>query len=256
MVIINPHNHTELENVPIKIQNTAPKEKRRKLRRGLKILPNLFTLANAFFGFCAMVLAFHKNPQAAAYCILLGASMDSLDGRIARLTQSTSPLGMQLDSLADAITFCLAPAFVIYVNNQGQSSLLIFFACAFYLLAGLFRLARFNVTSQQQITFFMGLPTTLSGCFLAISILSLPLREFEFYTTFLMLTLAILMVSKWRFPTFKKASKRWIFTSATVIGVTTATFGFNRVLFVLYILYFTLGFFETIRIRFSKNISR
>jgi CDP-diacylglycerol---serine O-phosphatidyltransferase len=258
MITVNPveeHSHVE-DSSDFRMVEVQPKEKRRRLRRSLKLLPNLFTLANAFFGFCAIVFAAHKNPHAAAYCILLGASMDALDGRIARLIHSTSPLGMQLDSLADAITFCLAPAFIIYICNPDPMSVFVFLSCAFYLLAGVFRLARFNITSQQQTTYFIGLPTTLAGCFLAIALLSFPIMEYELYITLLMTALAMLKISRWRFPTFKQASKRWVFSAIMLIGATTATFGFNRVLFVLYVIYFALGAFETMRIRFSKNLSQ
>jgi CDP-diacylglycerol--serine O-phosphatidyltransferase len=232
-------------------------EKKRRFRRSLKVLPNLFTLSNAFFGFCAIVFAAHKNPQAAAYCILLGASMDALDGRVARLTQNTSALGMQLDSLADAVTFCLAPAFMLYMWSDGlQPSLINLFCCGFYLLAGIFRLARFNVTSSQQTSYFLGLPTTLAGCFLATAILSFPLSQYAVFTPVLMTLLGYLMVSRWRFPTFKQASKRWLLSSCMLIAVTVATFGCNRVLCCLYGLYLLWGIAGTLYQRCAKSQTR
>ncbi|MBM3886693.1 CDP-diacylglycerol--serine O-phosphatidyltransferase [Candidatus Dependentiae bacterium] len=261
MVIINrieqssnvgPSNH----DVEQRIIDGAPlpKEKRRRLRRSLKLLPNLFTLGNAFFGFCALIFAAHNHPQAAAYCILLGASMDALDGRIARLTNSTSPLGMQLDSLADAVTFCVAPAFVIYMLNFHHGYTLGFLSCAFYMLAGIFRLARFNITHQAQSSFFLGLPTTFAGCALALSILSFSLSDHLFFMALLMINLGYLMVSRWRFPSFKHASKKWLFPALIIIGVVIATFEFNKVLLGLYGAYLLLGFISTFWLRhFNKS---
>ncbi len=257
MVIIErtEESTTETQDVDLRASNDSqPKEKRRRLRRSLKLLPNLFTLANAFFGFCALVLAAHNNPEAAAYCILLGASMDALDGRIARLINSTSQLGMQLDSLADAVTFIVAPAFMVYMLDLNQGSVLGFLSCAFYLLAGVFRLARFNISSQTQSVFFLGLPSTIAGCALALAILSFPLRDHTFITTLIMVFLGYLMVSRWRFPSFKQASKRWIFPVMILIGVTTATFGFNRVLLVLYGVYLVLGLISTLRLKYAKTL--
>jgi CDP-diacylglycerol--serine O-phosphatidyltransferase len=242
--------YVELQNS----NNSQPKEKRRRLRRSIKLLPNLFTLGNAFFGFCALVLAAHNNPEAAAYCILLGASMDALDGRIARLINSTSQLGMQLDSLADAVTFIVAPAFMVYMLDHNQGSVLGFLSCAFYLLAGIFRLARFNISSQTQSVFFLGLPSTIAGCALALAILSFPLKDHAFFTTLIMIFLGYLMVSRWRFPSFKQASKRWIFPVMILIGVTTATFGFNGVLLVLYGAYFIAGLISTLRLKYAKTL--
>lgn len=232
------------------------KEKRRRLKRSLKLLPNLFTLGNAFFGFCALIFAANKNPYAASYCILLGASMDALDGRIARLTHSTSPLGMELDSLADAISFCLAPAFMMYMWDFNVGNILGFIGSSFYFLAGLFRLARFNVTSQTQTSYFLGLPTTIAGCCIATISLIFPLKEHEFLASLLLITLGYLMVSRLRFPTFKQASKRGIFTTLMVVGVVTATLGFNKTFFFLGVGYFILSLVSTLRLRAPRSTPR
>ncbi len=253
-------NHTEqpLENHLVTQNDTQPqgKERRRRLKRSLRLLPNIFTLGNAFFGFCAIVLAAHQNQHAAAYCILLGASMDALDGRIARLTNNTSPLGMQLDSLSDAITFCVAPAFMMYMLDFGTSSVFGFLGSAFYLLAGVFRLARFNVTSLSQSSYFLGLPSTIAGCCLATAALTIPLQEHNCLIAPILIILGYLMVSRWRFPTFKQTSKRGIFTSITVISVVTLTFGFHRTFFVLSLAYFVLGIISTIQHKRMRAAAR
>lgn len=223
--------------------------RRRRLRKSLSLLPNIFTLGNAFFGFSAIVFAALKNPYAAAYCILFGASLDALDGRIARLTKSTSPLGMQLDSLADAVSFCLAPAFLFYFWDLGpDSSPIIFFTSAFYALAGLFRLARFNITSDNQTTYFLGLPSTLAGCSIATLTLSFPvIKEYEILSSFILLCLGYLMISTWRFPSFKKTSKKSFVKTVIFIGVVALTLGFHKAFLVLGASYLTFGFFISVR---------
>jgi len=82
--------------------------------RGVSIIPHLFTLGNAFFGFISIIFASQGLFVAASHFILMGALMDALDGRIARLLQAESPIGVELDSLCDAITFCLSPAILMY----------------------------------------------------------------------------------------------------------------------------------------------
>ena len=255
MVIIE---HLEKQNLTIEnnnAENQAPlgKEKRRRLRRSLKLLPNLFTLCNAFFGFCALVLSAHKYPQAAAYFILFGASMDALDGRIARLTQSTSQLGMQLDTLADAVTFIVAPAFMMYMMDFNRSTLLGFLACAAYVLAGIFRLARFNVLSRIQTANFVGLPSTLAGCALAFAVLSIQLNDYPLASWLVIVLLSYLMVSRWHFPAFKKASMRGTLTALILVGVTIATLGFNHVLLLLYCAYLLIGITRTLYMKHSKK---
>lgn len=248
MVIIDrseQHNQIEFAALGTDSQHFG-KSRRRRLGRSLKLLPNIFTLSNAFFGFCAIVLVAQKNPQAAAYCILLGASMDALDGRIARLTNSASPLGMQLDSLSDAITFCVAPAFMMYLWDSASSDAFGFISSAIYLLAGIFRLARFNITSQLQTTYFLGLPSTLAGCFVAAIVLSVPIQDYAHLPELLMITLAYLMVSRWRFPTFKLASKRRMFMFVMTTGVTIMVLGLNKTFIGICFGYFAFSIVSTL----------
>lgn len=257
MVVTNFPNSTNDTTTAVFHKNELPpaqgKERRRRLKKSLKLLPNIFTLSNAFFGFCALVFSAQRNPQAAAYCILLGASMDALDGRIARLTHNTSPLGMQLDSLSDAISFIVAPAFMICMWDFSPDNIVIFCASSLYLLAGIFRLARFNVTSQTQLNYSLGLPSTLAGCALAAATLTFPLKDNEFLLPIIMVSLAYLMVSKWRFPTFKQASKKGLFTSSVVLAVATVTLGFTHTFFVLIMLYLAISAATTFRLKQTKQ---
>ncbi|MFA6527078.1 MAG: CDP-diacylglycerol--serine O-phosphatidyltransferase [Candidatus Babeliales bacterium] len=227
--------------------------RRFKLRRGVRALPNILTLGNAFFGFCSIVATAQGDLFAGAYFILIGALMDGLDGRVARFAGVTSDLGLQLDSLCDGISFCLAPAFLVYywqLHNLGFVGLV---GASFFLLMGLLRLARFNITHDEQTVYFLGLPTTIAGCFLATlslnmqsHIYSLGHAEIFFFVT---LTLAMLMISKIYFPTFKHMRKSYYSWAFAMFLAFTIIMGLLKVLFVLFMLYFIFTFAECLRRR-------
>lgn len=124
------------------------------------IIPNLFTLANLFSGFSAIVFIADGMMFKAALFILLAGIFDALDGVVARLTKSTSELGVELDSLCDAVSFGVAPAFMLYssyFHALGEIGLLI---ASLPALAGVFRLARFNaeLTGFADKEYFTGMP--------------------------------------------------------------------------------------------------
>lgn len=205
-----------------KAKLTAVK-KTKTYQNGTRCLPFLFTFANAFLGLVAIIQASEKNYTTAIYCLMAAAAMDMFDGRIARAFGAESRLGCELDSLADAISFCLAPCMVLYSwypGNVGYTGLL---ALGLYLFAGIFRLAKFNIITANSenscSTNFIGLPTPIA----AFSILSLVLYShwilshsvrFMLYkrVPFIIITsIAILMVSSIPFPSFKKIQRLSIF---------------------------------------------
>ena len=234
--------------------------RRQMLRRGLHVLPNLFTLGNAFFGFLSIVFSSHLNFVGAAYCIILGALMDMLDGRTARFVGVSSELGMQLDSLCDVISFCLAPAFLMYRWQLCKIEMLGFFACACFLLAGVLRLARFNITSKEQSVFFLGLPTTIAGCFLVTLFLNIADTTISLKTSFLLMVLmvflAYLMISSVRFPTFKRVAKSWYVLAAISIIASVTVMGLMKVALLFFILYLvvSISYFIFIRRKEIGNI--
>lgn len=227
------------------------------LQKGLRILPNLFTLGNAFFGFCSIVFASYGDLVAAAYFILLGALMDGLDGRIARYAHVTSEFGMQLDSLCDGISFGLAPAMLVYVWQLKKMGGAGFIACAIFLLAGLLRLARFNLTSTQQSRFFLGTPIPIAGCFLATLVLNtknLTLHPSAIILLLLLvLTLAGFMVSSIPFPTFKQLSRSTYTVGLIALSVVATTMGLTKLLLILFIAYFLFALEEFFRARFQTS---
>jgi CDP-diacylglycerol--serine O-phosphatidyltransferase len=137
-------------------------------RRGIYILPNLFTSGALFFGFFAIVQGMGKRFDVAAIAIFIAMVLDGLDGRVARLTRTQSAFGAQYDSLADMVSFGAAPALVVYVwaleplGKWGWMAAFLYCACA------ALRLARFN--TQLEVAdkrFFTGLPSPAAASLVA-----------------------------------------------------------------------------------------
>ena len=231
----------------------TPNPERRGLRKGVYLIPSLFTAANIGMGFYAVMAAvrgfqFVGNGthvdllQASAYldnaakAIGWALLFDMLDGRLARITKTTTEIGVQLDSIADVVTFGLAPAVLAYVWGYGAtlqegSSLhsLAWFLSFMYLMCGGFRLARFNVqasrprilaegTIKTDKKSFVGLPIPVAGGLIAAIIHFAPVplvyygpERAQIYTLLLMAlvgVLGVLMVSTLRFSSFKTVGTR------------------------------------------------
>lgn len=124
------------------------------LRKSLFILPNLFTLASVFCGYYAITLAVENASNEAFYraALLLVFAMlfDTIDGRVARLTRTQSAFGVQLDSLADVMSFGLAPAVLVYQWSLREFGIVGILLAFFYLACGTIRLARFNVLATEE----------------------------------------------------------------------------------------------------------
>ena len=140
----------------------------RKRRKGIFILPNLFTLAALFGGFYAIVMSINGQFDMAAVGIFCAMVLDSLDGRIARMTNTQSAFGEQMDSLSDMVSFGAAPAIIAYVwalkdlGRWGWIAAFVYCACA------ALRLARFNVnTSVVDKRYFQGLPSPAAAALVA-----------------------------------------------------------------------------------------
>lgn len=179
------------------------------IRRGVYVLPSLFTLANMVCGFYAIVLAIHGDFLNAALAIIAAYVADALDGRIARMTGTTSEFGVEFDSLADLCTFCIAPAILIYMRWLSDIPRL-GWVCAFvYVACGAIRLARFNAhDTTTDSTYFNGLPSPVASAG-AVSLILLDERIFPGEThaatvaPWACVIMAILMVSSIRYPSFK-----------------------------------------------------
>jgi CDP-diacylglycerol--serine O-phosphatidyltransferase len=140
----------------------------RKRRRGIYILPNLFTTAALFAGFYAIVQAMNNRFEYSAVAIFLAMILDGLDGRVARLTHTQSEFGAEYDSLSDMVSFGVAPALVIYEWALKGLGKLGWFAAFIYCAGTAMRLARFNTNIDVvDKRFFQGLPSPAAAALIA-----------------------------------------------------------------------------------------
>jgi CDP-diacylglycerol--serine O-phosphatidyltransferase len=129
-------------------------------RQGIFLFPSLLTTGNLFCGFFSLLLAAQHRFTEAALVILVAMVMDLLDGRVARLMKATSQFGVEYDSLADVVSFCVAPAFLLYAFALQPLGRAAWFGAFLFLVCGALRLARFNVqTGSADRRFFVGLST-------------------------------------------------------------------------------------------------
>jgi len=139
----------------------------RPRRKGIYILPNLFTLAALFGGFYAIVMAMNGQFEQAAYGIFIAAVLDSLDGRVARMTNTQSAFGEQMDSLSDMVSFGAAPALIVYEWALKGLGKLGWIAAFVYCSGAALRLARFNTNiTVVDKRFFQGLPSPAAAAVL------------------------------------------------------------------------------------------
>ena len=199
-------------------------ERGRHFRRGASILPSLFTTGNLFLGFWSIVKTLDGRFAEAAPLIGGAVVLDVLDGRIARLTNTQSEFGAQFDSLADAVSFGVAPALLAYcwalqtVPRAGWPAAFLFVAC------GVLRLARFNV--QRHVVdarFFVGLPIPAGAAQIAAIVFVVPGRITEHWAAVALLALVVavsfLMVSTFRYRSFKGFDLRRRRSYISVLGI-------------------------------------
>ncbi len=171
--------------------------------RFTKSIPNMFTLGNLFCGFLSIGYAANGSYKNAAILILIGMMLDSMDGRLARMLKADSALGKELDSLADIVTFGVAPSFLVYYTYFYQFGLIGLMIAGLFPLFGAYRLARFNISSSKgSQNYFVGVPITAAGGILALITLFGELIP-NIVTTVLFTSLSFLMVSKVRIPSLK-----------------------------------------------------
>ncbi len=136
-----------------------------KFRQGIQIIPNVFTLGNAFFGLCSVIFAAQQSWIAASFCVFVGGLMDALDGQIARFVRASSAFGLQLDSLCDAITFCLAPAFLIYIWQLKRLGAIGLIVCGLFWLQVYFALPNLILLTVSNLIILSVFPLLLLHVF-------------------------------------------------------------------------------------------
>lgn len=177
------------------------------------VIPNMFTALNMFSGFLSIIYTSQSNYIYAGWLIIVAAIFDTLDGVMARLTKSSSELGVELDSLSDVVSFGAAPSFLVYQFYFYQFDAAGIIISSLPLIAGGFRLARFNV---QLVGFdkkhFTGLPIPSAALTIATFILSFGSSNYSFLHDKILLPmvliLSFLMVSKIRYETIPKFSSQ------------------------------------------------
>jgi CDP-diacylglycerol--serine O-phosphatidyltransferase len=181
---------------------------RERLSRGLFVLPTLFTVGNLFCGYLSIWCSIRGTFEIAAYLIIIAAVLDALDGRIARLTHSASEFGEEYDSLADLVSFGVAPAVLAYSWGLSDFSRLGWLVSFLFVVCGSMRLARFNIqTHVVDKKYFIGLPIPAAAATLSALVLATPepLVDRVWMTGLLAVTIVLsyLMISTIRYRSFK-----------------------------------------------------
>ncbi len=223
---------------------------RQRMSMHIYVLPNILTTANMFFGFFAIIQAIRGDFLFSAYSIVAAAVFDLLDGRVARLTHSTSQFGAEYDSLCDLVSFGVAPALLLYLwalqpfERGGWVVSFLFAAC------GALRLARFNV--QKGIiekAYFQGLPIPMAAGIVASSVIAFtdlgisPARSW--FLLSMTALLAFVMVSNIRYRSFKdldlKQRLPFTYLVLAVLLLTVVVLRHEIMIFVLFLGYALLG---------------
>ena len=177
--------------------------------RGVYLLPNLFTMGNLFCGFFAMISAIKGDYGTAASAIIIANVFDILDGKVARMMKATSRFGMEFDSLADLVSFGVAPALLIFQWSLSSFGRFGWLAAFLFVACGALRLARYNVQAEtSEKGTFTGLPIPAAASMAATTVLiadHLGATGIESNIVLLLLCygLAFLMVSNVKYPAFK-----------------------------------------------------
>lgn len=223
---------------------------RERIGVNIYVLPNLITTCNMFSGFVGIIYAIKGEFVFSAYALIAAAVFDLLDGRVARLTNSTSQFGMEYDSLSDLVSFGMAPGILIFLWALQPFGRIGWLASFLYVACGALRLARFNVQAKLvEKKDFTGLPIPMAAGIIAGAVLTFQELNLEgarnwglLFMTFL---LAFVMVSNFRYRSFKDFDlKERLPFRYLVIGVLLLVVIASRpevMLFILFLTYATLG---------------
>ena len=235
----------------------APPQQPRRLRKGIYILPNLFTLAALFGGFYAIVMAMNGRFEQAVIGVFSAMVLDSLDGRVARMTHTQSAFGEQMDSLSDMVSFGAAPALIVYewalkgLGKAGWIAAFVYCACA------ALRLARFNTNiGVVDKRFFQGLPSPAAAALVTGFIWIMDdagfregVRDIPWldWTTFaITLYAGLTMVTNVPFYSFKDITFRrsvpFVFIVGMALGIAVINVHVPGMLFAMFVIYGLSGY--------------
>ena len=220
-------------------------------RRGIYLLPNLFTSAALFAGFFSIVMAMQGRFEEASIAIFVAMVLDGLDGRIARLTRTQSAFGAEFDSLSDMVSFGVAPALVSYEWAMRDLGRLGWIAAFVYCVSAALRLARFNTSPLSDKIYFQGLPSpaaaALVGGFVwVMTDNGFQGHELRYATVGLLFFAALSMVSNVHFHSFKNFNLRksvpFIFVGALALAYVLIASYPPGVLFAIFVAYVLSGY--------------
>jgi len=226
-------------------------EKPKPRRRGIYLLPNLFTTATLFGGFYAILAAMSGRFEAAAIAIFIAMIADGLDGRVARMTNTQTDFGAEYDSLADMVAFGLAPALVMYLWALVELGKFGWLAAFVYTAGTALRLARFNTqvgTADKR--YFQGLASPASAAIMAGAIWvgvehGFAGKDVAWVASFITLAAGLLMVSNVRYSSFKEIDFRgkvpFIALVAVMLGFAIVLWQPSLVLFLIFLGYAVSG---------------
>ncbi len=222
-----------LSNLPLRRRRSDRPE---RFRRGVFLLPSLFTVGNLFCGYACVVHATRGDYERAAVFVGVAMILDTLDGFIARLTNSSTAFGVQLDSLADIVSFGLAPAILAFTWGLVPLGRIGWAAGFLYVAAAAMRLARFNIQSSNPAAldkrYFVGMPSPAAAAVIVSTVFLYPYRlvdrEMALPALALVIVPAFLMVSTLRFRSVKAIDVGWrrsyvaLFVAAVVLALVAA----------------------------------
>lgn len=245
------------------------------LRKSLFILPNLFTLSSVLCGFYAILLCTDSGGKdrfyQAALLIVYAMFFDTVDGRVARLTKTQSQIGVQLDSLADVVSFGVAPAVLVYRWSLSELKLLGLLVSFAYIAAGAIRLARFNVLTttptgspKKPGAYIVGLPIpAAAGIVVSLVVadtLTGSVPGSPYFIVAILATLTFFMVSTIRFRSFKDLKLSWrtgLFVLVALTSTAYVAFRYRPELALVWLLvaYVAIGIAESI-LRLARQLRR
>jgi len=237
------------------------------MRKGIYVLPNLITLSSMFFGFYSIVASLNSDYERAAWAIMIASVFDVLDGWVARITHTATRFGIEMDSLADVISFGVAPGVLVYTWTLSSFGKIGWLGSFFLVACAALRLARFNVQmGSTEKKHFTGLPTPASALVIATTVLAyqeiihileqLKLVQLadvvgkDYWVLALTFILAGLMVSNITYHSIKEANlkERRPFGILVIIAAFLAVVAYHPelVLFLVSISYVAVGILEAL----------
>jgi CDP-diacylglycerol--serine O-phosphatidyltransferase len=251
------------ERANLQVLRRGTERPRPRIRRGVALLPGLFTMANMFCGYACIVYSLRGDFETAAPFIGFAVVLDMLDGRIARMTGTASDFGVELDSLADVISFGVAPAILSFAWGLSPLGRLGTFSGFLFVSAAAMRLARFNIQSASggDKRYFVGMPSPAAAAIPAATVYVYPygLHDYRAALPVLAMVLvpALLMVSTIRFRSFKtidlQSRRPYTVLLLIAVGIMLIATHPRYVLIVMAYAYLASGFIELLIARIRRR---